>query len=232
MPARPLPVGNRAIKVHSASRGSRLGAVSTGVPEQSSSSIHPAASMPGERAALPKARAKVTNPDPDPDPNPDSGPVSTAASADSSDDFWAIRGILAEKKVKGRLHYQVDWEDHPETGEVYAPTWEPAKNVTHAAIAAWNDQKRAKRNLTSLVASIPATAARKIVVAIPHPPSFSPSEYRAVSISPVPSLEQLQLKDATSQTTIPDSQAFTDLLTDAGAEPEHPSLFFPDGRWD
>lgn len=83
--------------------------------------------MPSKRAAAVKARAKARtlDPDPDPDPNPDSGPVSTdtATSGSAGSTFWPIRGILAEKKVKGRPHYKVDWEDHPETGEKYPATW-------------------------------------------------------------------------------------------------------------
>jgi hypothetical protein len=92
--------------------------------------------MPGKRAAA--AKARNPDPDPDPDPVPGSGPTSGATSASASTDgagtFWAIRGILAEKKVKGRLQYKVDWEDHPETGEAYPPTW--VRNPSQTAVQA------------------------------------------------------------------------------------------------
>lgn len=152
----PVPT---AIKVHLAGpKYLDLAPSSTGIPEPHSSSIceyqrprissgsalairtsrganaktDQAASMPGERAAASKksSKAKYTEPD------PYSGPASTAASAsaDESGAFWAIRGILEEKKVKGRLHYKVDWENHPETGESYVPTWvsPPSQTVLQA----------------------------------------------------------------------------------------------------
>lgn len=86
--------------------------------------------MPGERAAASKTSSKAKHAEPDPDPDPYSGPALTAASAsaDESGAFWAIRGILEEKKIKRRLHYKVDWENHPETGESYAPTWVSPKS--------------------------------------------------------------------------------------------------------
>ena len=77
--------------------------------------------MPRKRAAAAKAREKAHDPDPDPDTAPPSAAASDSGSA--GDIFWAIRGILAEKKVKGCLVYKVDWEDHPETGEKFPPSW-------------------------------------------------------------------------------------------------------------
>lgn len=152
----PLPT---AIKVHSAGlKYLDLAPSSTGVPEPHSSSvckyqrpristriavetrtsrganakIDQAASMPGERAAASKTSSKAKYAEPAPDPDPYSGPASTAAfaSADEPGTFWAIRGILEEKKIKGRLHYKVDWENHPETGESYTPTWVSAPSQT------------------------------------------------------------------------------------------------------
>lgn len=55
--------------------------------------------------------------------------------------LWKIRGILDEKKAKGRVFYLVDWEDHPTTGEKYEASWEPAENVTEAAVQEWEDTK-------------------------------------------------------------------------------------------
>jgi hypothetical protein len=37
--------------------------------------------------------------------------------------LYAIRDIVGEKFVKGKLLYKVDWADNPTTGERYDPTW-------------------------------------------------------------------------------------------------------------
>lgn len=39
------------------------------------------------------------------------------------DDWCEIKGILDQRVVNGQLQYLVDWEDHPETGEVYPHEW-------------------------------------------------------------------------------------------------------------
>lgn len=39
------------------------------------------------------------------------------------DVLYAIRDIIDEKRVKGKLLYKVDWADHPTTGKRYDPTW-------------------------------------------------------------------------------------------------------------
>ncbi|KAK4105045.1 hypothetical protein N658DRAFT_521578 [Parathielavia hyrcaniae] len=66
----------------------------------------------------------------------------------SSDDvLFDIRDILDEKFVKGKLYYQVDWADNPATGERYDPTWEPAENVTEAAVADWEREKRRRQDI-------------------------------------------------------------------------------------
>ncbi|GAB1314364.1 Chromo domain-containing protein [Madurella fahalii] len=194
--------------------------------------------------------------------------------------FYEIRGIVDEKYVGEKLLYKVDWVDNPTTGERYDPTWEPAENVTEAAVAAWETEKRqtrcaelvrphssvgtdsqpvlppnwrAKRwralsvpeeqerllkrarssfdsGYTStdgndeagwaLVQSVPENKG-EIVLEIPVPPGFDPSEYRIISLSQSapPSQEVPLLAPATSsagshdqtrgqvsQRTIPDSQ--------------------------
>jgi len=53
---------------------------------------------------------------------------------------YAIR-ILQENAQK----YLVEWEDHPETGEKYPPSWVWKENVTAGMIKVWKKQKRAKR---------------------------------------------------------------------------------------
>ncbi|UNI18907.1 hypothetical protein JDV02_005142 [Purpureocillium takamizusanense] len=57
------------------------------------------------------------------------------------DDAWyTIRGIIDERKVKGRrIEYLVDWDDNPETGEAYPPSW--SVEVTPKALAEWTTRK-------------------------------------------------------------------------------------------
>ncbi|KAL2021223.1 hypothetical protein VTK56DRAFT_7410 [Thermocarpiscus australiensis] len=61
------------------------------------------------------------------------------------DTLYEIRDIIDEKYEKGKLVYKVDWADHPTTGERYEPSWEPAENVTEAAIADWEREKRRRQ---------------------------------------------------------------------------------------
>ncbi|KAH6850777.1 hypothetical protein B0I37DRAFT_324150, partial [Chaetomium sp. MPI-CAGE-AT-0009] len=61
--------------------------------------------------------------------------------------LYEVRDILDEKSVKGRLLYKVDWADNPTTGERYEPTWEPAANVTKAAVADWEREKRRREDV-------------------------------------------------------------------------------------
>ncbi|KAL2197601.1 hypothetical protein P885DRAFT_35171 [Corynascus similis CBS 632.67] len=61
--------------------------------------------------------------------------------------LYEIRDILDEKFVRGRLLYKVDWADNPATGEQYEPTWEPAENVTEAAVADWEREKRRRQSI-------------------------------------------------------------------------------------
>ncbi|KAK8065235.1 hypothetical protein PG997_011982 [Apiospora hydei] len=59
-------------------------------------------------------------------------------------DFWEIRGILQERKKRGRVEYLIAWiGQDPETGRPYEPTWEPAADVTQHAIDEWVKQKAA-----------------------------------------------------------------------------------------
>lgn len=34
-----------------------------------------------------------------------------------------MRSILGEETRDGLLSYLIDWEDNPDTGEAYAPSW-------------------------------------------------------------------------------------------------------------
>ncbi|KAL2152033.1 hypothetical protein VTH82DRAFT_5217 [Thermothelomyces myriococcoides] len=207
----------------------------------------------------------------------------------ADDEFYEIRDILDEKLVNGRLLYKVDWADNPATGERYDPTWEPAENVTEAAIADWEREKRRQQSVAPKSSSSTAQtdsqpvlppnwrAKRKrelrdaeedewaskrqrqsvdsgytstdsdqpdswayvetipqgkgeIVLEIPHPPDFDPSEYlRIFSSQSAPSSqsadsassqeEDLQrVAGPVSQRTVPDSQdPFDSLRTQSTA---------------
>ena len=41
--------------------------------------------------------------------------------------------------------YQIDWADDERTGEKFAPTWEPKKNLTEAALADWEALKLSRQ---------------------------------------------------------------------------------------
>ncbi|KAK3944991.1 hypothetical protein QBC46DRAFT_435613 [Diplogelasinospora grovesii] len=69
-------------------------------------------------------------------PSPDSPTTSNA------DPYFTVNAILKERRNRGRLEYFIDWADNPDTGKPYTPSWEPAENVTEAAIVAWEEEKR------------------------------------------------------------------------------------------
>jgi hypothetical protein len=41
----------------------------------------------------------------------------------SFSEYFPIRVVLDEKIENGETSYLIDWEDNPETGESYTPTW-------------------------------------------------------------------------------------------------------------
>ncbi|WQF79634.1 Putative chromo/chromo shadow domain, Chromo-like domain superfamily protein [Colletotrichum destructivum] len=51
--------------------------------------------------------------------------------------WYIIKDILQERKRGADIEYLVDWEDDPDTGERYRPTWTPSKDVTSKAIFDW-----------------------------------------------------------------------------------------------
>ncbi|KAL8749570.1 MAG: hypothetical protein Q9199_007604, partial [Rusavskia elegans] len=56
---------------------------------------------------------------------------------DSQESEFSIRAIIGEKPGE----YFIDWADNPLTGESYSPDWQPKRNVSKEAIAAWENQK-------------------------------------------------------------------------------------------
>jgi hypothetical protein len=59
--------------------------------------------------------------------------------------FYKVRTILAERVVRKRIEYQIDWEDNERTGEKYSPTWEPKENITEDTLADWEASKLARK---------------------------------------------------------------------------------------
>ncbi|GKT40873.1 uncharacterized protein ColSpa_01054 [Colletotrichum spaethianum] len=53
------------------------------------------------------------------------------------ENWYIIRDILQERKRGATIEYLVDWEDDPDTGERYHPTWTSSKDVTSKAIFDW-----------------------------------------------------------------------------------------------
>ena len=45
-------------------------------------------------------------------------------------DTWPARRIISERGTAGGIEYLLEWVEHPDTGVVYSPTWEPAANAT------------------------------------------------------------------------------------------------------
>lgn len=39
------------------------------------------------------------------------------------DNVFAIKDIIDEKFIRGKRHYKIDWQDDPNTGESFSPTW-------------------------------------------------------------------------------------------------------------
>ncbi|KAK4213350.1 hypothetical protein QBC37DRAFT_173793 [Rhypophila decipiens] len=59
--------------------------------------------------------------------------------------LYEIRDIKAEKWQGNTLLYLIDWADDRVTGEAYENTWEPAQNVTRAAIEDWEREKQRRQ---------------------------------------------------------------------------------------
>ncbi|KAF7868491.1 hypothetical protein EAF04_005022 [Stromatinia cepivora] len=59
----------------------------------------------------------------------------------STPPLYNIKGILSERKFGKTTEFLIDWEDNPETGEPYEPSWEPYSNVTEVAIYEWENKQ-------------------------------------------------------------------------------------------
>lgn len=53
-----------------------------------------------------------------------SKPLLPAPEDDDQDVGWyIIKDIINERRVRSQIEYLVDWENNPQTGEIYDPTW-------------------------------------------------------------------------------------------------------------
>ncbi|PHH72857.1 hypothetical protein CDD82_5771 [Ophiocordyceps australis] len=100
-----------------------------------------------DRAALPKntsmTKPRLLQRNRKPTPRKSSTPL------DQADEWFMIRGILQEKKTRGRIQYLVDWDDNPDTGKPYSPTWVPSSQVTLKAIKEWRLIKKQRQKQSS-----------------------------------------------------------------------------------
>ncbi|KAI1733577.1 hypothetical protein F4680DRAFT_396667 [Xylaria scruposa] len=76
-------------------------------------------------------------------------PKQTKAEPEAEEGWYSIRDIIDEKRERGHILYLIDWEGTDQNGRRYDPTWQPAANVTAAAINAWRDKNRIPPSLES-----------------------------------------------------------------------------------
>ncbi|PHH64955.1 hypothetical protein CDD81_3592 [Ophiocordyceps australis] len=81
--------------------------------------------------------------------NRKSTPRKISTPPDKAEEWFTIRGILQEKKTRGRIQYLVDWDDNPETGKTYSPTWVTSSEVTLEAIREWRLIKKERQKTSS-----------------------------------------------------------------------------------
>ena len=62
-------------------------------------------------------------------------------SESESDPLYAVRRILALKRVRGgKLEYQIEWEPDPTGAETYDPSFEPEDNLASALVEEFREQ--------------------------------------------------------------------------------------------
>ena len=61
--------------------------------------------------------------------------------SDESDSLYAVRRILALKRVwGGKLEYEIEWEPDPTTDETYDSSFEPEDNLASALVEEFREQ--------------------------------------------------------------------------------------------
>ncbi|MCJ1398950.1 hypothetical protein MMC11_002151 [Xylographa trunciseda] len=136
------------------------------------------------------------------------GDTQTTAPFGSQGRLYKVRDIINEKGAK----YLIDWEDDPETGEKYQPTWEPKRYANAEAISAWKQKQRGRRQSKSNQ-STPSTRSRATTVdtqtATESPPRATRSRRRLIvdlSSSPVGDSQNHQELATQEVSSIVDSQ--------------------------
>ncbi|OTB06145.1 hypothetical protein M426DRAFT_118940 [Hypoxylon sp. CI-4A] len=119
------------------------------------------APKPKRRRSTHVSYKEVDDSDSDIEADTNSGDINQ--DGDGEGGWYEIRGIIDEKKERGKIYYLVDWEGVDKNGRPHKPAWEPKKNVTIRAIKDWEAQKA--RNLAcnpshtkSNIANLPAQA--------------------------------------------------------------------------
>ncbi|MCJ1475834.1 hypothetical protein MMC13_004498 [Lambiella insularis] len=64
--------------------------------------------------------------------------------------LWKVRDIIDENATK----YLIDWEDDPETGQKFKPTWEVKHYANATAVSDWKQKQRQKRAKSSRQSSL------------------------------------------------------------------------------
>ncbi|KAJ3284916.1 hypothetical protein HK104_009712 [Borealophlyctis nickersoniae] len=142
-----------------------------------------------------------------------------------SEEEFEVEAIIAEKILRGRIHYNIKWKGYDDPSD---NTWEPLEKLTHCpdVLAEWQRKRTSKTPLskspkkqrakpkprTSIsakpkststpAAPAPSTASRK---SIPKPPSNPPPASKPVpSIAPRPGTEkwEIHLSKAEFKTTV------------------------------
>ena len=55
--------------------------------------------------------------------------------------WWSVQTVLSERHLPGKpTEYKVLWDPHPQTGETYPPSWEPAAHLTADLLAEWKQK--------------------------------------------------------------------------------------------
>ncbi|VUC36868.1 unnamed protein product [Clonostachys rosea] len=81
-----------------------------------------------------------------------STPVLPAPPADDDEEesgWYVIKDIIDERRVRGKVEYLVDWENNPDTGKSYDPTWAKSRDVTKEARDEWQKKKTAKKQISA-----------------------------------------------------------------------------------
>ncbi|MCJ1245688.1 hypothetical protein MMC30_002892 [Trapelia coarctata] len=123
------------------------------------------------------------------------------ASFGSQGKLWKVRDIISEN----RTQYLIDWEDDPETGEKFKPTWEPKAYANAVAIAAWEQNQKDTRSSKS--------ALRSSVTSKSQPPRKAPAPLRTSrrgqaieSSSPTKENQQTQVESTQETSGVSESQ--------------------------